>query len=135
MSLMFCRIHETETIFWKIAIIILGIVSLLTGIIKPSELWTSYLLDITGPAWIYILIRGQYKSQKATFLTIKFSPELALFLIVGICFAIETMQLLKLYESTFDPWDYLAYFSGTFLIYLIDTQINKKGKILTRLKH
>jgi len=95
-----------------------------TGIIKGSGFWTSYVLDITGPAWCYILIRGQYKSRSAKFLTIRFSPELAFLLIIGICFIVETLQFFKVYTSTFDLYDLLAYFSGTFIVYLVDKYFN-----------
>ena len=117
-----------ETIFWKVIVICLGIISLSTGLLDGSEFWTSYVFDIAGPAWCYILIRGQYKSKNATFLSLKFSPELAFFLIVIICFIIETMQFLKLYDSTFDPYDLLSYFSGTFVVYLVDKWFNMREK-------
>lgn len=118
-----------ETVFWKISIILLGSIGLSTGLFKLSEFWTSYVLDIVGPAWIYILIRGQYQSKNATFLSLKFSPELAFALIAGICFIIEIMQFFNLYNSTFDPYDFLSYFSGIFIIYLIDKWFIKRENI------
>ncbi len=48
---------------WKISLILLGIISLSTGLSKRPGFWTSYVLDMTGPAWNYILIRGQYSAQ------------------------------------------------------------------------
>lgn len=120
------QVHETK--FWKATVIMLGLVSLSTGLLKLSVFWTSYVLDIAGPAWCYALIRGQYKSKDATFLTLKFSPELALIIILGICFIVEIMQFFKIYESTYDPYDFLSYFSGTFVIYLIDKWLLLKRK-------
>lgn len=107
-------------LFWKIALISLGIISLSTGILKGPACWTGYMLDITGPAWGYILIRGQYNSKNATFLSIKFSEESAFILIVSICYIIEAMQYFELYDSTFDPYDFIAYSSGIFIVYLIE---------------
>jgi len=109
---------------WKISLILLGVISLSTGFSKRPGFWTSYVLDMAGPAWNYILIRGQYSSQR-TFFSFRFSPEFALLLIMGICFLIETSQFFKLYEAHFDPWDYLAYVSILIPCYLIDHYISR----------
>jgi len=45
-----------------------------------------------------------------------------------VCFGIETMQYFKIYNSTFDLWDFLAYISILFPLYLIDIRITRKGK-------
>jgi hypothetical protein len=117
-------------IYWKIALILLGLISLSTGLSKRPGFWTSYVLDMAGPAWNYILIRGQY-SAKQTFFSLRLSPELALFLIAGICFLIETSQFFKLYKAHFDPWDYLAYISILIPCYLIDKYISRyKSKMV-----
>ena len=111
-------------ISWKFSLILLGAISLSTGLSKRPGFWTSYVLDMAGPAWNYILIRGQY-SDKQTFFFFRFSPEFALLLIVGICFLIETSQFFKLYTAHFDPWDYLAYVSILIPVYLIDKYISR----------
>jgi hypothetical protein len=109
---------------WKISIILLGIISLSTGLCKQPGFWTSYVLDMTGPAWNYILIRGQY-SAKQTFFSFRLSPEFTLFLIIGICLLIETSQFFKLYEAHFDPWDYLAYISILIPCFIIDKYLSR----------
>jgi hypothetical protein len=121
------KTNRSERIFWKIVLICFGLVALSSGLFRESKFWSGYVLDLTGPAWIYMLIRGQYKSEDATFLKIKFSEELALFLVIALSFAIEMMQYFEWYDSTFDPLDFLAYFSGVFVIYLIDKLLHRKG--------
>ena len=80
-----------------------------------------------------MLIRGQYNS-KERFFNIKFSPELALFLIITLSFAIELMQYFEVYNATFDPFDFLAYLSGTLVIYIIDKTLNIKRRTNERKK-
>jgi hypothetical protein len=105
---------------WKAVVIILGIISLSSGLLKTPGFWSSYLLDITGPAWGYVLLRAQYKTGDSGFLFVRFSPEGALLTIVTICFAVETAQYFELYKAYFDPYDYLAYISGITIVYLFD---------------
>ncbi|MFC2088902.1 hypothetical protein ACFLSX_04810 [Calditrichota bacterium] len=117
-----------ETFAWKITIIILGLIGLSTGVVKFNSFWTSYVLDIVGPAWNYILFRGLYSSKQSGFLSINFTPESALITILGICFIIETSQYFNIYNATFDSYDYLAYISVIVPIYLIDRRILRKRK-------
>jgi hypothetical protein len=117
-------------IFWKTTIIILGSLALLTCFVRISGFWSSYVLDIAGPAWIYILLRGQYTSKQSGFLSFKFSPEMAASLILGICFVIETSQYFKLYVAHFDPYDYIAYVSLLLPFFLIDKFFVRKGRNL-----
>ena len=116
-----------KKIFWKTTLICFGLIALSSGLIKVSTFWSGYALDIAGPAWIYMLIRGQYNSRKR-FLNIKFSPELALALVLVLSFAIEIMQFLEIYYATFDPYDYLAYISATSLIYLTDKMLSSNKR-------
>ena len=118
------QIKRNEEIGWKVSLVLLGVISLSTGRSKRPGFWTSYVLDMAGPAWNYILIRGQYSAKK-TFLSFRFSPEFALFLVVGICFLIETSQYFKLYNAHFDPWDYIAYVSIVIPCYLIDKYVGR----------
>ena len=123
---MVVHLKEKQARFWKVIVIVLGLISLFTGLLRISGFWSSYLLDITGPAWAYVLIRVQYNGKTDRFLNLRFSPEFAFLCIVTICFLVEAMQYLRLYHSTFDPVDLLAYFSGTFVFYLIDKTISKR---------
>lgn len=107
-------------LFWKITLILSGSTVLATCLIRIPGFWSSYVLDMAGPAMGYILLRVQYTSKESTFFSFKFTPESAALLIFGICFAIEASQYLKLYEAQFDPFDYVAYVSLLLPCYLID---------------
>jgi len=123
-----------KEIFWKTTLICFGLIALSSGLFKISKFWSGYALDMAGPAWIYMLIRGQYNSKKR-FLNIKFSPEIAFALVLVLCFAIEIMQFFEIYNATYDPYDYLAYFSATSLIYLTDKMLNSKRRTSERKKN
>jgi len=105
---------------WKIAIMLFGTIALLSGLVKDPGFWSSYVLDIVGPAWNYILLRGLYTSNKSTFMSLKFTPETAAFIIFGTCVLVKTTQYFKLYNAHFDPYDYLAYGSLLLPCYLLD---------------
>ena len=113
-------IKENTYRVWKIILIVLGIISLSSGLVKTPGFWSSYLLDIAGPAWGYVLLRAQYKTGDHRFLSFRFSPDLALIGIIVICYLIETAQFINLYDAYFDPFDYLAYISGIIPIYIFD---------------
>ena len=113
-------IRENTSRVWKIILIILGLISLSLGLLKNPGFWSSYLLDFAGPAWGYVLIRGQYKAGDSRFLIFRFSPEGALLTIIIICFSIETVQYFGIYKAYFDPFDYLAYISGIIPVYILD---------------
>ena len=105
---------------WKIVLVVLAGIGLSTGLVKTPGFWTSYVLDIAAPPWNYILIRGLFTSKKTTFFSIKFKPETAALLIIGIACLIETAQYFKIYAAHFDPYDYIAYISLLLPCYLID---------------
>lgn len=107
-------------IFWKIILVLLGSTVLATCLIRVPGFWSSYVLDMAGPAMGYILLRVQYTSKESTLFSFKFSPELAALLIFGICFVIETSQYFKIYEAHFDLYDYVAYISLLVPCFLID---------------
>jgi hypothetical protein len=119
------KVISNKILFWKISVIALGLTSLSTWVLHFGDFWTSYVLDITGPAMGYILIRGQYNSKNSAFLFFKFSPDLAALIIIGICIIIETSQYFNLYNAYFDPYDYLAYCSGVLFYYCIDKWLLK----------
>ena len=113
---------------WKVLVIVLGVTSLMAAIVKIPGFWSGYMLDIAGPAWNYILLRGIYHSQNTSFLFIKFSPEGAGLLIMAICFIVETSQYFQLYDSYFDPYDYLAYVSLLLPVYFLDKHLSTGRK-------
>jgi len=88
---------------WKVLLVLFASTGLLTCFIQYTGFWSSYVLDIVGPAWIYILIRAQYTTDPSTFFTVKFTPQLAFLLIFGICALLETSQYFRIYEAHFYP--------------------------------
>jgi len=113
-------------LFWKITIVLLGSTVLATCLIRIPGFWSSYVLDMAGPAMGYILLRAQYTTKESTFLSIKFTPVSAALLCSGICFVVETSQYFKIYEAHFDPFDYIAYASLVLPCFLIDKWLVKK---------
>ena len=48
-----CRMIKSKAVrIWKVVLIVLGIISLSSGLIRSPGFWSSYLLDIAGPAWM-----------------------------------------------------------------------------------
>ena len=122
--------HPGERRFWAASLIILGTNGLATGFYPVAGFWSSYVLDIVGPAWNYILIRGLFAKNQTTFISTFFKPEVALGSIIAACFLIETAQFLNLYEAHFDYFDFLAYISLVVPFYIIDKCLLKR-----RVKH
>jgi hypothetical protein len=89
--------------------------------------WKGYILDMTGPAWNYILFRGLFTANKQNVWTKFFTPSHTLIIFLLVCFGIETAQYFELYDSTFDPWDYLAYVSILIPLFLLDIGLNAVG--------
>jgi len=120
--------HNKYAPYWAAALVALVTLGLSTIWIDLGKFWKSYVLDMTGPAWNYILFRGLYTKYADNIWTRFFTPNrtLAIFLIV--CFGIETLQYFKIYNSTFDLLDLLAYISILIPLYLIDIGIIRKTK-------
>ena len=97
----------------------LGTIALATGAFPVPGFWSSYVLDMVGPAWIYILFRGLFRPEPTAF-SKYFTPEITVVSFTAICFLIEGAQYLQIYESHFDPLDFLAYVSILWPVYLID---------------
>lgn len=111
--------------YWKVAVIMFGLVSLATGAIQIPGFWSSYVLDIVGPAWVYILIRGLFAKRQPAMLSLLLTPTSALSIIVILSFLIEATQYLKLYEACYDPFDFVAYISLVIPCYGIDRYLLK----------
>lgn len=120
--------HNKYAPIWAITLVVLCTTGLSTNWINLGNFWTGYVLDITGPAWSYILFRRLFTSYKENAWTNLFTPKTTFIVIILICFGIETSQYLDLYKSTFDPWDYLAYISIIFPIFLLDSSNWSDGK-------
>lgn len=112
--------HDQAAPWWALALVILTATGLSTHWLRLGDFWTGYVLDITGPAWTYVLVRGLYTRWADNRWTRFFTPNKTVLVIGGAAFAIEAMQYLALYDSTFDPWDLVAYASLLVPIFLVD---------------
>ena len=117
--------HDLLAPYWAAGLIALCLTGLSTVWFDFGAFWKGYVLDMTGPAWNYILFRGlnTAKSQNVWFRF--FTPIRTLILFLFVCFGIECAQYFELYESTFDPWDYLAYVSLLILLFLMDVWLSE----------
>ena len=106
--------------YWKAALITSGTIALASGLVRRPGFWSSYVLDIFGPAWIYILVRGLFSKAQPAMLARFLSPEAALAITTGACFIIEAAQYFRLYEAHFDPLDLVAYVSLSVPCYVAD---------------
>ena len=114
------RRHAARAPYWAAALVIFCSIGLLTTVLHRPGFWDGYVLDMVGPAWNYILIRGLFTSSRNTAWTRFFSPTRTLVLFVAFCFGVEAAQYLELYDSTFDPLDLPAYVSLLTPCYLLD---------------
>ena len=122
--------HDDLAPYWAVGLILLCSTGLATAWIKIGEFWNGYVLDMTGPAWNYILFRGLYTNQADNFWTRIFTPRKTVGIFLLVCLAIEGAQYFNLYDSTYDPWDFLAYVSILIPIFLLDVYLleQRKGK-------
>ena len=125
--------HDVLAPFWAVALIILGGTGLATIWIDLGAFWKGYVLDMTGPAWNYILFRGLYTAKANNAWTHFFIPKRTLLIFLLVCIVIETAQYFNLYDATYDPWDYLAYISILIPLFFIDSkQISQNEKCATQ---
>lgn len=115
--------HNQYAPFWAIALIILMAAGLSTIWFRAGNFWNGYVLDITGPAWTYILFRGLFTGKADNKWTRFFSPGTTFIILLVVAFGIETLQYFEVYDATFDPWDLLAYTSVLTPLFLIDKRL------------
>jgi len=109
--------HDRYAPYWAVALILLGGTGLATIWIDLGAFWKGYVLDMVGPAWNYILFRGLYTGYADNAWRRFFTPRRTFLIFLAVCIGIEGAQYFKLYESTFDSWDLLAY--GSILVPLV----------------
>jgi len=114
--------HDKYAPYWAIALLVLCGTGLATIWIDLGHFWKGYVLDMTGPAWNYILFRGLFTSKANNAWTRFFTPIRTLIIFLFVCIGIESMQYFNLYESTYDPWDFLAYISILVPLFIIDSR-------------
>ena len=113
-------IHNKRAPFWALSLVVFGLCGLSSTWFYLGNLWNGYILDITGPAWNYILFRGLFTGYRETAWTQFWTPIRTLIIFIFVCFGIELLQYFKVYESTYDPWDFLAYISLLLVVFLMD---------------
>ncbi len=117
--------HNKYAPYWAITLVILLVTGLLIIWLKLGYFWKGYVLDMVGPAWAYILFRGLYTAKADNIWTRFFTPGKTLLIFLFVCFGIETLQYFKVYNSTFDYWDFVAYISILIPLFLIDNRVIK----------
>jgi hypothetical protein len=110
-----------------LSLVVLGLASGPLRSHGAPAFWSSYVLDITGPAWSYILLRQLYEPRRESELLARvFTPTTTALTVVGICFLVEIGQFMGLYDATPDPWDFVAYASGVTVFYAVDLWSNRR---------
>jgi len=120
--------HNQKAPYWALALLIFGAAGISSIYIDLGAFWKGYILDMTGPAWNYILFRGLYTAYANNVWTRFFTPNRTFLIFLFVCIVIETLQYFKIYDSTFDPLDFLAYGSILIPLYLIDIHLIKKSE-------
>ena len=119
--------HNKLSPYWAAALVLLCGTGLATTWIDLGDFWKGYVLDMTGPAWNYILFRGLFTSYRDNAWIRFFSPKRTLLIFLSVCFGIEGAQYFNLYEATYDPWDLLSYISILIPLFFIDFYQIKKN--------
>ncbi len=112
--------HNILAPYWAIALALLWGVGISTIWIDLGAFWKGYILAV-GPAWNYILFRGLFTAKADNAWTRFFTPKKTFFIFLIVCFSIEGAQYFNLYESTYDPWNLIAYISILTPLYLLDS--------------
>lgn len=118
--------HYKSAPYWAATLIIIGGIGIATIWVELGSFWKGYVLDMTGPAWNYILFRGLFTAKTDNIWTRFFSPARTLFIFLITCTGIELAQYFNLYEAVYDPWDFLAYISLLLPLSIIDLYQTKK---------
>jgi hypothetical protein len=112
--------HDKAAPYWAAALIIMVVIGVSVDVLEFGAFWRGYALDITGPAWSYILVRRLSHAYADNAWTRFFTPYRTLTLIILSVYGIELAQYFRLYDSTYDPWDFLAYVSLLIPVFLVD---------------
>ncbi len=120
------NLHDKYAPYWALTLIVLLVTGLSTIWFDLGAFWKGYVLDMVGPSWTYILFRGLFTAKADNKWTRFFTPNKTLLIILIACFGIEVLQYFKLYDATFDFWDFFAYLSLLIPLFLMDTRIIRK---------
>jgi len=114
------KVHDKYAPFWAFGLFLFWAIGISTLIFNLGKFWKGYVLDMVGPAWNYILFRGLYTKKAENFWTKFFTPDRTFFIFIFFTFSIEILQYFKVYNATFDRWDFVAYLSLLFPLYILD---------------
>ena len=117
--------HNKYAPYWAIAMAIFLILGLGTINLNWGNFWKGYVLDMVGPAWVYILFRGLFTGKANNFWTRFWTPLKTFLVLFSVLVMIEMAQYFKLYDGTFDPFDLLAYVSLLLPIFILDLLQNR----------
>ena len=92
------KAHDDLAPYWAIGLVMLGGTGLATIWVDLGLFWKAYVLDMTGPAWNYILFRGLYTSEADNLWTRFFTPRKTVSIFIIVCFAIESAQYFNWYD-------------------------------------
>jgi hypothetical protein len=118
--------HDKFAPYWALALIVFAGTGVATVWTDLGAFWKGYWLDMVGPAWNYILFRGLFTKKAKNSWTRFFTPVRTFYIFLLVCIAIEMAQYFKLYDATYDPWDFLAYISLLVPVFIIDFYLNRK---------
>jgi hypothetical protein len=121
------KLHDKYAPYWAATLFVLLITGLSTTWFDLGGFWKGYVLDMAGPAWAYVLFRGLYTAKADNVWTRFFTPKRTVIILLAVSFGFETLQYFKVYDSTFDYWDLLAYASILVPLFLIDLTIIRKS--------
>jgi len=117
--------HDRFAPYWAAGMVVLGVSGLSTTWVEWGVFWQGYVLDITGPAWNYILFRGLFTAHADNTWTRVFTPKKTLSIFLLVCLLIEWAQYFEIYAATYDPWDFVAYISILIPLFILDSiQLN-----------
>lgn len=122
--------HDSFAPYWALAMILFLLCGLGTINFNFGSFWKGYVLDMTGPAWTYILFRGLFTGKVSNRWTRFFKPVRTYVLLFLVSSGIETAQYFELYDATFDPFDLLAYNALMLPAFILD--LVQESKILAR---
>lgn len=122
-------IHDRNAPYWAAALFVLCLSGLSTTWIDLGSFWKSYVLDMAGPAWNYILFRQLFTAYSNNKWTRFFTPVRTFLIMMSVSFGIEAMQYFEIYDSTFDPLDLAAYVSLLIPLFLLDFYQLKKSEV------
>ena len=103
--------------------------TLVVGLVAESNtrpgFWSSYVFDIAGPVWAYIIVRGLHSRSPTYLMRRYFTPEGAAAFVIGFCFLLEAGQYFGLCQGRFDSYDLVAFMAGALPCYVADKWLGR----------